>query len=280
MKILITTDSACDLPAEILENINVKTSPLNVIIDGKTYKDVLEIGPFEMFDTVERLNKTATTSGVSEYDYSQLFNQLHQEGYEIIQICTSSEVSVSYQNALLASQNIPNVHVIDSKNVSGGTALLVMHAADLLAEGLGADEIVKKLNESKENIETSCVLDTISYVRRGGRISAVAAMGAEVLKLKPCVDVIEGKLKVGKKYRGKLASVIQSYIKDKLSGRTDIDLKRLVIANTLFDKSIIESAKESIRSIVPFMEILAIDAGCAISCHAGPNAFGLMYFRK
>ena len=280
MKIRVTADSSCDLPSDILEKYNVRIIPLNVIIDGKSYLDVFEIDTFDLFDAVEKSNKAASTSAVAEFDYRRVFTEILDEGFGIIHICTSRELSASYENAIRVANEFPNVKVIDSRNVSAGIALIALLAVDLVEEGFTTEEICDKLQEAVNRVDATCVLDTISYVRRGGRISSVAAKGVEILHLKPCIEIIDGKLKVGKKYRGKISSVLKSYVSDRLSGRNDIDLKRVFLPNTLYDRELMESLKNMVTSIIPFREVLIIDAGCVISCHAGPNAFGVMFFRK
>ncbi len=280
MKVIITTESASDLAPDLLEKYNVATVPIYINIGEKSYRDGIDIDSYKLFEELVKPDSKAKTSGASEHDYRTLFSSLVGKGYQIVHISVSSLTSVSYSNALKVSNEFPNVYVFDSMNASAGMGLLVLKACELADQGLSASEIFDQLIHYRDLVETSCILDTLSYVRKGGRISAVSALGAELLNLKPMVWIREGKLSLGKKYRGKLEKVIKQYIIDRLRDRNDIDLKRVFIIHTLINKSILESVRNLVKSFQPFNEIITSEAGCGISCHAGPNVLGIVFMRK
>lgn len=279
-KVKITVESGADLSPELLARFNVISIPVYVIIGNNSYYDVSDISPNEMFDLVENKNLTATTSAPSEYDYYQTFLKIHEEGWDIVHVSTTGAASVCYQNALNAGKRVGNVWVVDSRNATSGVALLALQASEWAAQGMPAEKIYNELSKLTPNVEFSCILDSLSYVLKGGRLGSLAAKGVEILQLKPCIELRNGKLGLGRKYRGKLDRVIMQYVRDRLENRVDIDLKRIFIANSLVNKTIITNIVELVKSLQPFEEILVADIGCAISCHSGPNALGVIFMRK
>lgn len=280
MNVKITTESACDLPQEILDRLDITTVRVYVILDGVSYRDVDDMNSYELFDAVEARDLAPTTSAPSVQDYLTTFQKYDPETTTIIHISTTSAHSVCYHNALKAAEECTNVHVIDSRNATSGLGILVMMAAEMAQNGKSAEEIIQEVNRTIPRIELSCILNTVSYVRRGGRISTLAAKGVELLNLKPCVEMVNGKLSIGKKYRGKLEKVLPNYIQDRLKGRNDLNLKRIFMTNTLSSKAFLQTLVDLIKSLQPFAEVLINDAGCTISTHAGPNALGIIFIRK
>lgn len=279
-KVKITVESGADLSPELLARFNVISIPVYVIIGNKSYHDVSDISPNEMFNLVENSNLSATTSAPSEYDYYQTFSKIHEEGWDIVHVSTTGAASVCYQNALNAGKRVGNVWVVDSRNATSGVALLALQASEWAAQGMPAEKIYTDLSKLTPNVEFSCILDSLSYVLKGGRLGSLVAKGVEILQLKPCIELRNGKLSLGRKYRGKLDSVIMQYVRDRLENRGDIDLKRIFVANSLVNKTLITNIVELVKSLQPFEEILVADIGCAISCHAGPNAIGVIFLRK
>jgi DegV family protein with EDD domain len=279
-KVKISVESGADIPADVLETRGINNIPVYVIAGNQSYYDVIDITPYQMFEMVEKEKISATTSAPSEHDYYESFSKLHEEGMDVVHVSTTSSASVCYQNAVNAGKRVGDVWVVDSRNATSGVALLALYAADLAALGKNAKEIYSELLSATSRIEMSCILDTLSYVLKGGRIISMAAKGVELLNLKPCVELRNGKLSLGKKYRGKLEHVLMRYVRDRLADRTDIDLKRVFIANSLLDKTLIKPIIDLVKSLQPFEEVLVADVGCAISCHAGPNALGVIFMRK
>jgi DegV family protein with EDD domain len=280
MNIQITADSICDLSPDLLEKFSIRIVPLYVILGEKAYKDLIEIQTPQLFEAVEKEGLKASTSAVSEHDYIEFFSSFTAQGKEVVHICISDEMSASYQNAVSAAKKIPNVYIVDSRNVSTGTGLLAIRATELVATGLPAVEVQQRLIAAVPLVETGFVIDTFDYLRRGGRVSSMTAFGGGILKIKPSLEVKDGKLGAAKKYRGKIENVLPEYVIDRLTNRDDIDLKRVFITHTFPDRSVPDQIAESVKSLMPFEEVYVTDAGCVISCHAGPKVLGILFMRK
>ncbi|MBQ4100854.1 MAG: DegV family protein [Oscillospiraceae bacterium] len=280
-KIIITADSTCDLSPELIDKYGIKIVPLYVTTDdGNSYKDGIDINPSFIFDYVAKTGKLTKTAAVTVADYETIFKQYTDEGYSVIHINISSEFSACYQNANIAKTDLENVYVVDSRNLSTGSGLIVLAAAEMVKEGKSAPDIAKALNELTSKVEASFVVDKLTYLKMGGRCSSVAALGANLLNLKPCIEVRDGKMGVGKKYRGNLSKSIVDYVNDRLKGRNDINTKRIFITHTPYDDEIIEKVKSSIKENCKFDEVIETVAGCTISTHCGPGTLGILFLRK
>lgn len=279
-KVKITADSTCDLPKEILEKYNVTTIPLYVNLGDKSYRDGLDISPDIIFNYYEETRKLATTSAINVTDYKKLFNEYLKEYQEIVHISLSSEISCCYQNACLAASEFEGVHVVDSRNLSTGSGHLVLLASDLANKGLSTEEIARKLVNSRDLVDTNFVIDTLDYLYKGGRCSALAAFGANILNLKPCIEVKDGKMGVAKKYRGKIDKVLLQYAEERLSNLEQINKQRIFIVSSGVDKEIIENIKNKAEAINKFDEIIIAVAGSTISCHCGPGTLGIILMKN
>jgi DegV family protein with EDD domain len=241
----------------------------------------VDITPADLFDYVESGKGSCHTTAVNTEEYLEIFSEYLKSCDAVIHINISSALSVCYQSALLAAAELENVYVVDSLNLSTGGAQLILDAADMAAEGLPPAEIAARLNELAQRLEVSFVIDTLKYLYRGGRCSAVAMLGANMLKLKPCIEVTDGKMDVGKKYRGAIDKVIPQYVADKLSGRGDIDPRRLFITYTAgVTQSALDGVIADAKRLAGFQEIYTSVAGCTISNHCGPGTLGILYYRK
>jgi len=261
----ITADSTCDLSPELLKMYNVETVPLYVQLGDKTYRDGMDIRTSLIFDTFSKEGILPKTSAVSEYDYNNLFTKFTEQDMDIVHVNIGAEFSSCYQNALIAGKSFDNVFVVDSRSVSIGTGLLAVLGAEMAKTGASAEEIFSFLQQAVPRVEISFIIDTLTYMSKGGRCSAVTALGAGLLHLKPCIEVKDGKMIVGKKYRGKLEHCLKAYVRDRLVGRDDIDLSRIFITHSVSDNSIVQNIKEEILSLLPFKEVYITDAGCTVS---------------
>ena len=213
-KIVITADSICDLSAELIEKSGVKIIPLYVNLGENSYKDGLELKPEEIYAYVAEKHELPKTSAAAIPDYIEFFSQLTKEGYDVVHFNISSTMSVTHQNAKMAAEEVEgNVYVIDSANLSTGTGLLVLDAADLRDEGKSAEEIYNEILRRIPLVRASFVVDQLDYLKMGGRCSSVAALGANLLKLHPLIEVKDGKMGAGKKYRGGIDAVMVQYAK-------------------------------------------------------------------
>ena len=282
MKIKISSDSTCDLNKDYLEEHNVACIPLYTIKDGETFRDCVDIYPADIFSHVAAGGNLCSTAALNIDDYTTVFSGLLQDCDALIHINISSDFSSCYQNACIAAQEFENVYVIDSRNLSTGHGHIVCQAVRMVEEGvLSPSEIAESLREITSRVEASFVLDQLEYLRKGGRCSALAAMGANLLSLKPCIEVKDGKMNVGKKYRGKYKNCLANYVKDRLENRQDIDYSRIFITYTAnIDRDIVDLVKESVQTYASFDEIIETTAGCTVSCHCGPNTLGILFIRS
>ena len=280
-KIYITADSSVDLTKEILDKYEIQTRPFIVTIGGTSYEDGITINPQKLYEEVKKTNSLPKTAAINVAAYEEFFKNLVADGSEVIHFNISSGFSSSYQNAAIAAEDIEGVYPIDSLNLSTGTALLALKACELVKEGKTAKEIVDIINGLRDKVEASFVVDTLDYLYKGGRCSALSALGANLLKLRPCIEVKDGKMGVGKKYRGKIEDCFYSYVKDRLDGRDDLDLSRIFITNSgnVSDETVNEIEK-LILERAPFKEVLKTTAGCTISSHCGPGTLGILFIRK
>lgn len=280
MNIKITADSTCDLSLEIIERYNIDILPLYVVEDEKSLRDGIDVSPEDIFDFVEKTGGSVSTSAVNTNDYINYFTKIKKNCDAIIHINISSEFSSCYQNALIAAETVGNVYPVDSRNLSTGSGHIVVEAAEMAESGASPEEIVSAMKELTKKVEASFFIEKLDYLRRGGRCSALTALGANLLSLHPCIEVKDGKMGVGKKYRGNMEKVAEQYVKDRLEGRTDIKTDRIFVTHSPSDRELVEFVKAEIPKYMKFDEIIETDAGCTVSSHCGPNTIGILFKRK
>ena len=211
MSIKITATSTCDLPAELLEQYQITMAPLYVSFGGNTYKDGLDASPEDIFRHVEDGGQLPTTAAVNIADYQKLFAELSPKYDSVLHITIGSEFSCCYQNALVAAEEFSNVYVVDSRNLTVGQGILAIEAAEAARRGDSVEDILAMLEQMAGQVDTTFVVDKLDYLAKGGRCSSVVALGANLLKLKPCIVLADGKMTVGKKYRGAFEKVLSDY---------------------------------------------------------------------
>lgn len=280
MNIQITADSTCDLPQELLDSYKIELVPLIVMKDDQEYLDNVTITPSDIFRHVANGGSLCSTAARSVAIYQELFQKYADSCDGHIHINIGSGFSSSYQNAYIAAQSFPNVRVVDSRNLTTGQGLIVLKAVELAKTMDDLDAIVDALNTYAEKIETSFILDRLDYLAKGGRCSTVTALGANLLNLKPCIDLRDGKMGVGKKYRGHFEKCLANYVRDRLSGREDIDRSTLFLVYTQIDEHFLETVRQEIAASGAFDTVYTAIAGCTISCHCGPNTLGVIFARK
>lgn len=280
MAIKITADSTCDLSPELLERFDVTLMPLYVQKGDETFRDGVDITPADIFAHVAAGGALCKTAAPNISDFTALFGALSPRYDAVIHITISAEFSSSYQNACVAAEEFGNVYVVDSRNLSTGQGLVVCRAAELAASGLGAQEIVDALNDLTPRVDASFLVDRLDYLYKGGRCSAVAALGANLLHLRPCIEVRGGKMGVAKKYRGAFAKCIGDYARERLTKADDLDPARIFVTHTPCTDDTVAAAHEAVRACGSFEEILETTAGCTISCHCGPSTLGILYIHE
>lgn len=281
MKIRISADSTCDLTSELIEQYDVKIAPLYILMDDRALRDGIECTREDIFAYTSRTGKLCGTAAVSIADYLDFFGEELRTHDQIVHFTISSDMSACFQNACDAAEEFPGrVFVVDSRNLSTGIGHLVIDGALLAREGKSGEEIQAILDERRKKLNVSFVIDTLDYLRKGGRCSTVAALGANLLKLKPCIEVHEGKMSVAKKYRGTLAKAIESYVTDRIKDHDDFDKKRVFITDSGVDTEIVETVEKLLREYGGFEEIHHTLAGSTISGHCGPGCLGILYYNR
>lgn len=284
--IKITCDSTCDLTESLYSNYGVTVMPLGVVLGEDLRKDGVDVDPAAIFDYVGKTGVLPKTSAVSVNEYYETFKQFCLEGSAVIHINISSDFSSCYTNAVQAAsmvkEEIPDadIRVIDSRNLSSGSGHLVLLARELANSGLSDADIEDRLNKAKNRLDVSFVLQTLEYLQKGGRCPSVVAFGANLLKLRPEIEVREGKMGVAKKYRGSMEKSILDYVRGRLAGREDIDTKRIFITHSHVPQEIVDKVRAQISELQPFEEIIETYAGCTVSSHCGPNCLGVLFFTK
>lgn len=278
--IKITADSTCDLSTEIVDDLNITLVPLLVLIGDEVFHDGVDIKPADIFRYVEEEGKTCKTSAVNTYEYECLFEELSSKYEAVIHICIGSGFSSCYQNATLAAGSFKNVYVIDSQNLSSGSGHVVYEAACMAKAGASVEDICHSLSELIPRVDASFVIDRMDYLYRGGRCSGLEMIGAKILNIKPCIEVVNGKMTVGKKYKGSFDHCLDQYIRDRLYIKQNIDYSRVFITHPMCSSQTVEKVKETLLQYAHFDEIIETPAGCTVSSHCGPNTLGILFKRK
>ena len=280
MNIKISADSTCDLSPDLIARYAIGISPLYIVRDGESLVDGVDITPDEIYAHVEAGGSMCSTAAVSVYDYVEFFRKELESADAVVHFHISGDMSACYQNACIAAAEVGSVYPVDARNLSTGIGLLVLEAAELAQTGtLTAREIQQRMEQRRELLDVSFVVEQLGYLRKGGRCSSVAALGANMLSLRPCIQVKDGKMGVGKKYRGAYQKCLLQYVKERLEGHSDIDLRRIFITESGgFTPEELAQVEAAVRSCQPFEEVLHTRAGCTVSSHCGPRTLGILYF--
>ena len=278
-KVILSADSTCDLTPEMRERFDVHVYPYHIILDGEDYIDNVTITPKEIFSIYEEKKVLPQTAAVNVYEYVEYFKQWTEKGYEVVHLNLGSALSVGHKNCLAAAAQLEGVYAIDSCNLSTGTGLLVLKAADLIAEGKSGAEIKEAIMAMTHRVSASFILDTLRFMHAGGRCSGVQAFSANMLNIKPCivVDNKDGSMSVGKKYRGNLKKVLPKYAVETLKEHPNIDTSRIFITHSGISLNYVEQVRSAVLAQVPFKEVFVTQASCTISSHCGPNTLGILF---
>lgn len=280
-KVVTTTDSPADLSAELETRYDIHVLPLYVNLGGKLYRDGIDITTPDIFRHYDETGELPTTSAIPIGDYEAFFKSFIDEGKKVVHFSLSSEISSTHQNARLAAEGMDGVYVIDSRHLSSGIALQVIRACEMRDEGMSVEDIAKAAVDLNKKTCTSFVLDKLEYMKKGGRCSTVAALGANLLSIRPCIEMKDGKLGVARKYRGKILDVKKKYIEDELNAhKDDADLSRIFLTSSSASDAEVKELTALIKSILPFKEVLIGCAGCTIASHCGPGCMGILFMTK
>jgi DegV family protein with EDD domain len=281
MAIRVTMDSTCDLSPDLVKKYNITVVPMHVHLGEKQYLDGVDLSPDDIYAYVSGGGNTPKTAAINTEEYLDVFRPMRQAGDEVIHINIGSALSRSYESACAAAEELGGIEVIDSENLSTGSGHLVLIAAEAVASGLSLKETADMVRKIVPRVDASFVIDTLTYLRRGGRCSALAALGANLLSLKPCIRVGKGgAMHVGKKYRGTLSKCLGQYVSDQLAMAGDIDTRRVFITHSGVDKKIISDVQKQVSSLLPFDEVIVTRAGCTVSGHCGPGTLGVLFIHN
>ncbi|MBR3269287.1 MAG: DegV family protein [Oscillospiraceae bacterium] len=284
MKVTIVADSTCDLTKEQIQENNIIILPLYVTMDEESRKDGLEITADEIFRYVDAGGALPKTAAVTVSDFADCFSRILKDApdTEILCLTISSHFSSCFQNACIAAEEMNGKAVaVDSLNLSSGFGHVVLEACRLAKEGHSAIQIKHQLEtDIIPNVDASFIIDRLDYLRKGGRCSTVAALGANLLRLKPCIEVRDGKMTVAKKYRGNFNKCVTQYVRDRLENCDAIRPQRIFITHANAEDEAVSAARSVIQEKNYFTEIDESRAGCTIASHCGPNTLGVLYIRK
>ena len=279
-RIKIITDSTCDLNKDILVKRNIAVIPLSVTFGEEVYRDGVDITTAELYKLVDEKNALPKTSAISPGEFMEVFSHYVNENQQVLYIGISSKISCTYNNALLAKADFPtdSIEVIDSCNLSTGIGLLVLKACDLADQNYSLQEIAAIINHMTTKTKTAFIIDSLEYLHKGGRCSAMQSVVSGILKIKPMISVVDGGMIVREKIRGKREKGLTALLK-LIENTPNLDLKRISITHSFSDEDALY-LKEEIKNKYNFQEIMINNAGCVISSHCGKNTIGIIFFIK
>lgn len=278
MKIAITLDSACDLTPELLEKYDFKTIPFTVNLGGKSFED----GQMDTMDIYNYVDETGTlpkTSAINEESFYNFFSEVRKSYGAIIHFDIPSEISSTYQNAVNAAKRVSNVYVVDSRSLSTGISLLAIYAREMSKTVSDPKKIAETVRKMTDKIQASFVVERLDYLYKGGRCSALALLGANILKIRPQIVLQDGKMKPTRKYRGKMARVVSDYCRDMLRDYPNADKRICFITHSRATQDMIDAAREAVQN-AGFETVYETIAGCTISSHCGKNTLGILFLNK
>ena len=279
-KTMIFSDSTCDIYPEDIAARDIRISPLTVVFGEERHLDSIDVRPDDVYEYYKKSGQLAKTTASNIAEHEEFISRNLKEGCGAVYFIISSDMSANYNNARIAAENFDDVYVIDSRNLSTGIGLQVLYAADLADRGMTAREIYDEITSLADRVDASFVVDTLEYLHKGGRCSSIAALGANLLKLRPCIQVKDGKMSVYKKYRGKMNDVLKEYVKERISDTDNIDGTRIFITHSGGCEEIAEELRKMVKEVYPDKEILVSRAGCTVSVHCGPGTLGILMIRK
>ena len=280
-KCIITGETTCDLSQEILNQRNIRTIPITVILGATERKDGTEIKVEELFDYVKQTGELPKTAAVSIEEYKEFFNELKKDYDNVIHFSLSSSASSSYNNAFAASKECEGVYVVDTLSLTTGQGLLMLKASDMLNEGKSVEETYNTVVELASKVQTSFVVDTLDYLAKGGRCSSVALVASKILKIHPYIYENNGALQVKKKYMGTLARSLTQYVNDLAMEYKSYDKKRVFITHSLCDDNkVVEDVIAMVKELFDFEEVIETTAGATVSSHCGKNTIGVLFIAE
>ena len=280
MRIRISSDSTCDLSSQLIEDNNIAIKALIVNMGDNSYRDGVDITPEMIYSHVAAGKPLCTTSAISVGEYEEFFAELSKDCDALIHINLGSGFSSCYQNACIAAQDFSNIYVVDSRNLSTGQGHVVLEACRLARIEQDPKELCRKLSDFASRVDASFLLDRLDYMVKGGRCSMVKALGANLLRLKPCIEVTDNKMEMGKKYRGSFNKSIEAYVRDRLAQTENLEKHEIFVTHTKVDDDTVKLVKDTVHECCDFAHVYETIAGSTITCHCGEGCLGILYVRK
>lgn len=279
-KVIISTDSPADISKELAEKYGVSVCPLHVILNGEDRLDGISVTPEEIIENYKATKALPSTSAIPVGEYEEKFAELTKDGNAVVHIALSSGVSSSCRNAMIAAEEFEDVYVVDSQHLCTGILLLIIKAVKMAESGMAAEAIAAEIEKLREKVDTNFLLDNLEFLAKGGRCSAVTALGANILGIRPYLEMKDGALSVCKKYRGKIEKVQFQYINEKLDNLGEYDDEIAFLTHSPMDKEQAAALTKAVKDSGKFKEVLELGAGCTIVSHCGPNCVALIYLKK
>ena len=279
MKIHFSADSTCDVSPEFLARYPVEILPLAVELEGKFYRDGVDLTPDEIITRVNAGAALPKTSAINVEEYREAFTRALESSDAVIHFNISSDFSSCHQNACIAAEGL-NVWCIDSRNLSTGITMLLAEGFDRAEAGMEPEQIARELRARVDRVDVSFIVDRLDYLYKGGRCSALAMLGANVLHIRPCIEVKDGKMGVCRKYRGTYERCLRQYIADRMRNKDDVKPQRIFLTHTGVAPQAVEAVREMVLREVPFAEVYEVRAGCSITSHCGENTFGIIMYHE
>ena len=277
----IITDSTCDLTEELIKKYDIEVLSLYVNFGQETFKDLKEINTPKLYEEVEKRNTLPKTSAISALELEEEFRKWTDKGYEVVYTGISGQMSSTLQNAKVAAREIgeDKVFAVDSKNLSTGIALLVLKACKDRDAGLSGKEIAANIEKNAEKVYTQFVIETMEYLHKGGRCSGIARFAATVLRIKPIIQVRDGKMSVQQKPIGKTKVALDKMVAQIKGDKDRLDPDCIFITHSIAPESAVY-LNEILKNEFPGVPVYETMAGCVISSHCGRGCIGILYMVK
>jgi DegV family protein with EDD domain len=278
---MVSCDSACDLAPQMQEKYGIAITHMYITQGDRTFRDGVDITPEDIYRTYDQQGILPQTAAIPPAEYQEFFKGYTDQGYAVVHIGLSSGISSTCQDAMLAASQLEDVYVLDSLALSCSGGLLAIQACRLRDQGLSAQEIAEKISKKIPVTNTSFIVANLTYLAKGGRCSTVTALGANILGIKPAIEMANGTLSVGKKYRGKMPEAFEKFLRDKLAqAQAESDGGTACIYHAGIDQALMDHLVEVVQSSGIFLEVLTARAGSIISSHCGPETIGFTYQKK
>lgn len=278
--VIISADSTVDLSKELIDRFQIQIIPLTIVLGEENFLDGVDFTPADIYARYRKDKTLPHTAAPGEQDFYDAFEKYTRQGYEVVHLDISSELSGTYNTATIAARRLEGVYTVDTRMLSTGGGLLAIEAAECRDRGMSAKEIAEHLEQLTEKVSASFVLDTLTYMWKGGRCSGITALGANMLRLKPALRMKDGRLEVFKKYRGSMEHVYRRYVTEMLEGKKIRPGHVFLTESGEIDETVLQDLEKLIRELSGCAELHHTTAGCTVSSHCGPGTLGVLFIEE